>query len=330
MPSDHSEQELETREYEHNCWLAMQSAYTEYKRTSELLEHSHQGADPSGPKDDSQLLVSEGFQRVAFERYLEARMQFLECRFDRSCPPDAPLADRRQPLVEDRGEGHWVVLRYSKPILQILALVLLCTTATSMVQEQKRVRELETARDELRETLKQTKGELQLLDRRFDFRDSLQHAAGPQLEQTQRAPAGSQTPRRIGSKGRPISRVQKSQHTASPNRGQEIAGADATPRTYRFSLSPSSQFRSVGPLKVLLRAINRSRSSVSLSATSNKTAISVQSLQLNQPVEMEVGNRQPGVQLVIDQIRGNLVSGHVTELRRKVQPQLRAELAARP
>ncbi len=241
-----------------------------------------------------------------------------------------PWRTGRLPLrrIALKGAG-WTLGRY-KPILQMLALALLCTTATSLVQEQKRVRGLETASDELRETLKQTRGEVQLLNRRFDAQESLQHSTSPRTEQTQGVPAGSQAPRRIGSKGRPISRVPKSQHPALQKRGPETPGPDTTPRTYRFSLSPSSQFRSVGPLKVLLRSINRSRSSVSLSATSNKTAITVQSLQLKQPIEMDIGNRQEGVELVIDQIRGNLVNGHVTELGRKDQPELRAELNTRP
>lgn len=331
LPSDNANQELEEREYEHNCWLAMQSAYTEYRRASELFEHEHQGADPSGANDHSSLPVSEGLQRVAFEQYLEARMQFLECRFDRSYPPGgAPLADRPEPLVEGGGEGRWVALGRYKPILQMLALALLCTTATSLVQEQRRVRGLETARDEVRETLKQTKSELQLLNQRLEAREPLQHITSPRIEQTQSAPAGTQAPRRIGPKGRPLSRVQKSQHPALQKRGPEAPGSDSTPRTYRFSLSPSPQSRNVGPLKVILRSINRSRSSVSLSVTSNKTAISLPSLQLNQPIGVDVGNRQPGVELVVDRIQGNLVNGHVTESRRKDQPELRAELFTRP
>ncbi len=330
MSADITDQESEAREYEHSCWLEMQSAYEEYKRASQPFEYEHPGADRPGAEDDSQLPVSEGRHRVAFERYLEARMQFLECRFDRSYPPNGPLADRPAPVAEDRAEGRWGTLGRYKPLLQVLAFALLCTTATSLVQEQKRVRGLETASDELRETLKQTRGEVQLLNRRFDAQESLQHSTSPRTEQTQGVPAGSQAPRRIGSKGRPISRVPKSQRPALQKRGPETPGPGTTPRTYRFSLSPSSQFRSVGPLKVLLRSINRSRSSVSLSATSNKTAITVQSLQLKQPIDMDIGNRQEGVELVIDQIRGNLVNGHVTELGRKDQPELRAELNTRP
>jgi hypothetical protein len=328
--SDITEQESEAREYEHSCWLAMQSAYEEYKRASQPFENEQPGADRLDAKEDPQLPVSAGRQRIAFERYLEARMQFLECRFDRSYPPNTNLADRPATVAEDRAEGRWGALGHYKPLLQMLALALLCTTATSLVQEQKRVRGLETASDEIRETLKQTRGELQLLNQRFDAREPIQHSTTPRTEQTQGAPAGSQAPRRIGAKGRPISRLSKSQHPALQKRSPEAPGPGTPPRTYRFSLSPSPQFRNVGPLKVLLRSIDRSRSSVTLSATSNKTAITVQSLQLKQPIDMDIGSRQQGVELVIDQIRGNLVNGRVTELRRKEQPELRAELVTRP
>jgi hypothetical protein len=308
----------------------MQSAYEEYKRTSQPFEYEHQGADRSGAKDDSQSPVSEGRRRVAFEQYLEARMQFLECRFDQSYPPGAPLADPSAPVVEDHGEGRWVVLGYCKPILQILALVLLCTTATSLVHEQKSVRGLEITCDELRETLKQTRSDLRLLNQRFDAREPVQHSTGPRIEQTQGASAGTQAPRRIGPKGRPISRVQKSQRLALQKGGLETPGPATTSHTYRFSISPSLQFRNVGPVKVLLRSVDRNRHSVSLSVASNKSAITLESLRLNQPIGVDVGNRQTRVELVIDQIRGNLVNGHVTEVPRKDQPELKAQLFTRP
>jgi hypothetical protein len=79
LDSDDS-QEPEIRNDEHNHWLAMQSAYAEYGRASEALEPT---VDSSNG-ERSRLITLEGQQRVAFERYLEARMEFLEFRFDQS------------------------------------------------------------------------------------------------------------------------------------------------------------------------------------------------------------------------------------------------------
>src|SRR4030095_1509812 len=85
-------QELERRDDEHDRWLAMQSAYTEYRRASEALECSPEFADDSPTSPGLRLSMLEGQQRVAFERYLEARMEFAESRFDRRGWPGMGLA----------------------------------------------------------------------------------------------------------------------------------------------------------------------------------------------------------------------------------------------
>jgi hypothetical protein len=72
------------RDAGHNRWLAMQSAYAEYRGTSEALECARQSANESSINERSLLTIAVDRQRVAFECYFEARMEFLEFRFDES------------------------------------------------------------------------------------------------------------------------------------------------------------------------------------------------------------------------------------------------------
>ena len=72
------------RDVGHDRWLAMQSAYAEYRGSSEALECTRQSANESSTNERSLLTIAVDRQRVAFECYFEARMEFLEFRFDES------------------------------------------------------------------------------------------------------------------------------------------------------------------------------------------------------------------------------------------------------
>ena len=148
----------------HNRWLAMQSAYAEYTRASELLECTHQSTDGSTTSERLQLTMLEGKQRVAFERYLESRLEFLECRFDQSIQPGpAPPAE-----VGYSGAGSRWAFAKPRTLLEILAVILLCTTAFSLVREKQRLRKLETSDNGLQVALDETRAELRVLGQKVD------------------------------------------------------------------------------------------------------------------------------------------------------------------
>jgi hypothetical protein len=88
------------RNDEHDHWLAMQSAYAEYGRASAALAST---VDSSNGERLWSIRL-EGQQRVAFERYLEARMDFLEFRFDESNPLGAGAYARLR-VAQDRFPG---------------------------------------------------------------------------------------------------------------------------------------------------------------------------------------------------------------------------------
>jgi len=76
--------EQDRRDDGHDRWLAMQSAHAEYRQASEALECIRRSSGDLSLDERARLTMLEGQQRIAFECYLEARMEFLEFRFDES------------------------------------------------------------------------------------------------------------------------------------------------------------------------------------------------------------------------------------------------------
>jgi hypothetical protein len=82
-----------------------------------------------------------------------------------------------------------------------------------------------------------------------------------------------------------------------------------------FSLSRSSQFKRVGPIKVSLKSVDMQRNSVDLSIVSESGKANVQHFRLNQPVLIERSYQEQPMELVVDRITVNGLSGHLIEFR---------------
>lgn len=162
----------------HERWLAMQSAYTDYMRTSDALECTYESADGLPVSDRVRAMILEGRHRAAFERYMEARLAFLESEFDEISQPEdgtaAPGFTQRWRLWGGEGRSGWRSLVNSRLLLETLAIILLCTTAFSLVRAQKHMRDLETARQGLETELKQTRDGLQTLSQKVNSLGSSQ------------------------------------------------------------------------------------------------------------------------------------------------------------
>ena len=298
----------------HDRWLAMQSAYSEYTRASEVLECTHQSTDGSSTSERLQLTMLEGKQRVAFERYLEARMEFLECRFDESNLPPADL-----PEEAVLGTSSRLAFAKTRPFLEVLAVILLCTTAFSLVREKQQLRKLETSRDGLQAALNETRDEVRLLGQKVDAGNST---------------AGNKTPaeERGSHKALPVQQkktVAKRRNPVQTAQGQRI-GAHSY---YRFSIGPSHQYTRVGPIEVSLRSVDARRQSANLFIVSNRVK-SVQRAETDQPVWINVGGNQQPLELVVDRIAGDRLEGHLVESRKAgVEPRdsrLKPALPASP
>src|SRR5436190_9906565 len=122
---------------EHELWLAMQAAYTDYMNASLAIEIATSNED--GVVDGSSRLEAALEQRTAFENYLEARMQFLEFRYDRDNAGIGRVAaaknggDLSAPDEEQVGRRRWTELSISRLSTTAVIVALLCTTAFSLV-----------------------------------------------------------------------------------------------------------------------------------------------------------------------------------------------------
>jgi hypothetical protein len=303
-------QEASRRNGEHKRWLAMQSAHEEYQRSSEALEYLAPLSRDS--TTDERLLkgVLQDRQRAAFERYLDARMEFLEFRFDegeRRRTHSLALVRKRIPAAV--WTASWLKFGNGRPFVSVLAAaMLLCAAALYYVHQQNRVRELEAARNELWAALKQA-------------RDEAQAPSHSRTQTVEYAPEPTRRP--------PPTVVPKPQRLPHKQASVKIDPISAVQiqsigaRTYySFSLEPSSQFQRVGPIQISLRSLDVQRSYVSLSIMSGPVKVEVQRLRLSHPLWIGDAQRQQPLELVADRIGGKRLYGRVIETRDK--PDLRA------
>jgi hypothetical protein len=315
-------QESEQGDDWHSRWLAMQSAYAEYRRCSEVLECTRKSPGDFPSSDSLQLTLMEGRQRLAFERYMDARLAFLESRFDEMNRTDIiDGAQGRNPaaIVENpRGAFAWVSAAGSRPVLQTLAVMLLCVMTFSLMWEQNRVRNLEAGRDELQAALGRTVREVQLLRGRLDAAEtsavpprSIVRPPAPPMKPfaTQKqVPAG-----KAPSEGKKPQRPPRQVATANPTPANETTRRESgLQNTSGFSIASAHKVRRVGPLTVLLRSVDLSNKTASVSITSDTTEVDVQRLKIDQPVWITTSrNRRVG--LVADRIAKDRLDGHLLD-----------------
>jgi hypothetical protein len=269
----------------HERWLAMQSAYAEYTRASEVFENSRElTGDATSPGRSETLLDG---RRDAFERYLESRIEFLECRFDEGYRRDAAMVSR--PTRETGELGTVSLLAGPKWLIPVLAGIL-SVTVFAFVREHQHVRDLESAHDQLRASLSDTREQLQLVTKKLDVRESTEPSAVRQVEHIAEPPA-----------------------PAPPVDGRKPSRS-VVARSY-FSLSRSSQPKHVGPFIVSIKSVDLRRNSVDVSIVSESGKVDVEHLKLNQPVLIKRTYRGQLLELEADRITAKGISGHLIELR---------------
>ena len=318
MPEEGGSNERERGAEGRDRWHAMQSAYEEYRIASEALQLSQQSADESSTGERLRLIIAAQEQRAAFEGYVHARMAFLEYQFDEVHGPGAC----KMPLVHRaRHSGILAWLRYSRlrPVLETVAVVLMCLTMFCLLREQKRVRELAASSDQLRATLRETREGLQAVRQKLDFAVLPHHAAVQQTAARPHAPgdgAAGGTPvaaepnRRQPAHQRNLQQLAGKKRSPSQNQAQRAGARTST----SFFLVPSRQFKRIGPIEVSLRTIDPD-GGVNLVMLSGRVRTDVKRLRQNQPVWIKVDSRQQRLGLVLDRISRNRVDGHLIETR---------------
>jgi hypothetical protein len=302
MPELEDSSGLVRRDEAHERWLAMQSAYAEYVRASEVFENSREMARDSADLGHCDLTLLD-CRRDAFERYLETRIEYLERRYDEGYRREAAMVS--PPTRETGGLRTISWLTGPKwPIIPVLVVGIFSVTVFSFVREQKHVRDLDSARDQLRASLSDTREELKLLAKELDAWETTERSAVRQVEHKTQPPVPA--PQVDGRKPSGETRRRLAE------RSLKTASRGVAARGY-FSLSHSSQFKRLGPIKVSLKSVDRRRNSVDVSIVSESGRVDVQHLRVNQPVRIKRGYREQPMELVVDRITANGVSGHLIE-----------------
>ena len=297
MPDIEASQEPEPRDEGHYRWLAMKSAYAAYRCASEELASIHQSADDLFTSESARLWTLDARQRLAFERYLEARMEFLEFRCDERNGPGGDLVDAP---AENRGfwgiDSRFVSSGWIPPVL---AMMLLCATTPFLIRQQQHVHDLQLVCDELRATLSETHRTIETLTKEVNDRGPNQHSDIQQINHTASPPA--RTPRPAEWK-RPRKQIYSPRTQTIGTRGYN-----------NFSLVPFHPFKRIGPIEMMVRSLNADRGCVSLSIVSSSGKQELPCLRMNQPVRINSGYRGQSLQLVVDRIDRYGVYGRLIE-----------------
>jgi hypothetical protein len=280
-------------------WLAMRTAYMEYLRASEALESAAQTAEEESA-DYTALPSLVGQQRVAFERYLEARMEFLEFRFDEIHAP-GPGHPTPAPPVPAAESTRFPSLAANLPlVMQMVTVVILGLTIFFLLQERQKILRLETARDELQANLRETRDGLRLLTSRID-------AALP-AERSSTAPVGS-----FAQPGSAAPPKEVNAPKLLTKGGWRPVTKPSVPAYRRFTLERSRQFKRIGPIEVSLRSVDPQGNTVSLAILSESGSLHFDHLKPNQPVRIHTSSHRKGLELVIDRIGRDGLYGHLIE-----------------
>lgn len=344
---NHGSEVPDQRKAEHDIWLAMQAAFKKYRNASAALEFvisQLRGAVPSS-EGSLRLEAATSEQRVAFENYIEARVQFVECRCDANCVRTRGLADPNtvggsSAASEENSAGaSWSEIKIPRLALPaVVTALLLCTAALSLdraVRERRDVRDANTARDAIRLTLNQTRDDVQALARKLDAVNATQAlvirdpASSPVAPGPPRRASGTQMVerKRIEKVRRrrtqpPTAPLHKRSNVASTNEKlihhvQNLGGS----RYWEFTLPISTRYEDVGPLRVSLRSVDLTHKYFDLCVVADN--FKLKHINLHEPVSITLNKPLRRMELVATRLDKNHVQGYLSEL-----PYRKSELTA--
>jgi hypothetical protein len=348
----------DSRRGAHELWLVMQAAYHQYKNASATLEalastvpREIRSRDP-----DLQLEMAAEQQRVTFENYIEARLQFSEFLLSGE---NGELAsggisndiERSTGPGQPDSTGFWNGFTSSRRVVAAALLLPTACILTYLVNEHRHVRDLDLVRGALTEMLNRDSKQSQSPALRSPVsnmtpevaiqpvpaqrvRPDRQAAARTGVEGgTWRAvrPLPSEPQRRIRDVPQPATKSraipQRQSTSARAERVGSIAsnshavvrlGGDAERNYYRFTLTPSSHFDRVGPISLSLRNMNVNGRFLDLSVRVNDFVLYQKHVNLYQPVWIHLNDRPTPAALVVTRIAKNRVQGYLCEA--KYQP----------
>jgi len=338
------------RDREHQLWLEMRLAYDNYRDASETLAAAASRApiSISFPERARGIETLAAKERIEFERYIEKRMQYAEFVRDRS--NSTAIHSSVERTANDSPPPKQ---RHDEPLLWLgriasgmaLGAALLCTTGF-ILSEQKRIQDLNLARDEMSAALNHTRDDLRLLSRQLGVlnhlasREAVDPSVRRQRNSVYKSAARNQTvlqplnriPTALPRPQAPYVRGSRRAEAATPavrNYEEPLGSAKSGARSYyRFALTPSTQFKQVGTVRLSLRKVDPKQKDFDLCLLVENSKVEKKHMKLDVPVWINLADRSQGVAVVVTRIGKNYVQGYLTEPS-NMRPEITASNQAR-
>ena len=295
---------------EHDLWLSMKSAHNRYKDASASLDAltamSPAGVDSA--ERNLQIEAAAAEQRTSFEDYIEARLQLSEFMLSRLSPQPEEAEEPQAPDPRPGGGSRGGLLVSRIAVLAVVAAFLFPTAfgLGFLAHERRRTRDLEAARDEANQELKQMRTQIEGLAGRME-------ALKAATRSVSAAVAGIRASR--------VRAVKVPARAPAPSGGrvarnhQELVQLEKRgERTYReFTLTPSKQSERIGPVGLTVLKVDPQRKSFELFIAVDNLAPNRKRVNLYESVWIDLKGRPRAVELVVNRIDRDRVQGYVSE-----------------
>ncbi len=267
---------------ERELWLAMQEAHARWTHATEVLNSltfSVAGEEAS-PEESLRIAKAAEEQRLGFEGYIEARLEFSEFLLAREpeagTGPEPGEEARRRPLAF--AQNWWSSASTWKRGLVALAIALLCPAVFGLtfMHERTHVRELEAARDAMGAMMVQVRSQ----------------TAERKPEEALSAPV-----------------------TVAKLYQPPVPAPVRTPvahRTVEFRLAASPRYSAVGPVRVSLHNVDYKHDCYDLSVRMGDFKLDRKRVKRYEPVWINLGGSATPIRLIADRIGKNGVHGYLS------------------
>jgi hypothetical protein len=319
------------RNTQHELWLTMQAAYSDYKRTSGVLEAmvSSRSGDVSASDEALSVKLATDKQRAAFENYIESRLRFSEVLHDegRGAGPigDVSAARHKRP--------PFPAFRLAMAAMVAALFGATALSATYLARVYGKVRDLNASRNELTAALGQTRDGIIAIVGKMDALKSNQQSPyplpvkTPQVGNWRPAPLAGQQKQTLPPRapmGRPRTSLLGTLHSIGVDQNGRVAKSQRSlarlekpgRRDYQnFTLTVSGQFIRVGPIRLSLLLSNPTHKSFDLCFVADDFKLYKKHGSLYEPVRINLSDPPRSVELVVSNIDRNGVQGYMTVLK---------------
>jgi len=278
---------------ERELWLAMQEAHKRWTHATDILNSlsfSVAGEEVS-PEEGVRIAKAAEEQRLGFEQYIEARLEFSEFLLAREpeagTGPEPGEESRRRPLAF--AQNWWSSASTWKRGLVALAIALLCPAVFGLtfMHERTHVRELEAARDAMGAMMVQVRSS-QTAERKPD-------------------PVVAPLPVALQQDGTgPVAKLYRPPAPAPVHR------APVRYRTVEFRLASSPRYSAVGPVRMSMRNVDSKHDCFDISLKIGDFRLDRKRVNRYEPVWINLGGGAAPIRLIADRISKNGVHGYLS------------------